>query len=134
FRSQCAGARRARERSFASRASAVQRSMQLRIAFVVAFAVVSAACGGQASAPRQPPPMQVPAVTLSPTEIVESSEYLAQLRARNAAALRPQVEGQVTAILVEPGQRVEAGTPLVRIDPGRQAAAVAQASAARASR
>src|SRR5689334_11178974 len=104
--------------------------MKLRVAFVSAWI----ACGGRASAPPQPPPMPVPAITLSPTEIVESSEYLAQLRARTAPALRPQVEGRITAILVRPGELVEPGAPLVRIDPGRQPAAVAQARAQQAGR
>lgn len=78
--------------------------------------------------------MPVPATALAPTQIVDSTEYLAQLRSRTAPAIKPQVEGQITAIFVKPGDTVEAGAPLLRIDPSRQTAAVAQTQAAAASR
>ena len=78
--------------------------------------------------------MPVDLVTMAPTRVVDSSEYLGLLRSRTAATLQPQVEGQITAILVKPGDMVEAGQALMRIDPGRQPAAVAQASAAHAAR
>jgi RND family efflux transporter MFP subunit len=102
-----------------------------RLATLVA--VGSIACGSTAPPPR-PPPMPVPVVTVAPTELVDSTEYLAQLRSRTAPAIRPQVDGQVTAILVKPGDVVTAGQPLLRIDPARQTAAVAQTQAAQGAR
>lgn len=78
--------------------------------------------------------MKVPVSTVAPGEIVDSTEYLAQLRSRSAPAIRPQVEGQITQIFVKPGDIVEAGTPLLRIDPSRQSAAVAQTQATEAAR
>lgn len=81
-----------------------------------------------------PPPMNVPVATVAPGELVDSTEYLAQLRSRTAPAIRPQVDGQITQIFVKPGDVVEAGTPLLRIDPSRQSAAVAQTRATEAAR
>lgn len=78
--------------------------------------------------------MKVPVSTVAPGELVDSTEYLAQLRSRTAPAIRPQVEGQITQIFVKPGDLVEAGTPLLRIDPARQSAAVAQTQATAAAR
>ena len=54
----------------------------------------------------------------------DATEYLATLKSRNASALQPQVEGEVTKIFVHSGQRVEAGAPVLEIDPRRQEATV----------
>jgi RND family efflux transporter MFP subunit len=78
--------------------------------------------------------MPVPAVAVKPTELVETTEYLAQLRSRTAPAIKPQVEGQIVGIFVKPGDVVDAGTLLMRIDPARQSAAVAQNQASAAAR
>lgn len=78
--------------------------------------------------------MKVPVSAVAPGELVDSTEYLAQLRSRTAPAIRPQVDGQITQIFVKPGDVVEAGTPLLRIDPSRQSAAVAQTQATEAAR
>ena len=100
---------------------------------VLIFVFVLCACGG--SAPP-PPPRAVPVDidTLQTGQVVDATEYLGRLLSRTNATLQPQVDGQVTQIFVEPGQVVEAGTPLMQIDPGRQPAAVNQARAERASR
>jgi multidrug efflux pump subunit AcrA (membrane-fusion protein) len=63
--------------------------------------------------------MQVPAAKVAETELVDATEYLAQLRSRRDPAIKPQVEGQITAIFVKPGDVVDAGAPLMRIDPAR---------------
>ncbi len=86
------------------------------------------ACGSKAP-PGRPPPPSVEVVTLAPTEVVDATEYLATLRSRTAASIQPQVDGTITQIFVKPGQTVEAGQPLVQIDPGRQPAVVAAAHA-----
>ncbi len=54
----------------------------------------------------------------------EYTEYLATLKSRNSSVLQPQVDGQITRILVHSGDRVEAGTALLEIDPLKQQATV----------
>jgi RND family efflux transporter MFP subunit len=100
---------------------------------ITVLAAMSLACGTQRPPPAPPPP-KVPVAAVAPGELVDSTEYLAQLRSRTAPAIRPQVDGQITAIFVKPGDTVEAGTPLLRIDPARQSAAVAQTQASEAAR
>lgn len=56
--------------------------------------------------------------------VPESTEYLATLRSRQAAVLQPEVEGQITRIFVRSGDRVQAGAPLLEIDPRKQEASV----------
>jgi RND family efflux transporter MFP subunit len=99
----------------------------------LAIVCVVAACGSKA-APPPPPPPTVDVTTLQDSEVADATEYLAFLRSRTAATIQPQVGGQVTAILVQPGDVVEQNQPLVQIDPGRQTAAVAAAEAQRTSR
>src|SRR5437868_6205543 len=71
-----------------------------------------------------PPPMGVKIVSVSIAEIRETSEYLATLKSRRSIVLQPQIDGQVTQILVAAGDRVQAGQPIIQIDPARQAAVV----------
>lgn len=95
--------------------------------------VVLIACSTK-EPPPPPPPMQVPAISLAPTELVDATEYLARLRSRTTPAISPEVEGQIVSIFVKPGDVVAAGTPLMRIDPARQSAAVARTQAAATAR
>lgn len=89
-----------------------------------------AACGGdKGGPPPAPPPTQVQVSTLAPTQVVDSTEYLATLRSRTAAAIQPQVDGQIREILVKPGDTVAAGKALFQIDPGSTPAALSQAQA-----
>ncbi len=104
-------------------------------ALAVCFAVAGAAgCARkQAQAPQAFPAILVKTKALEPVSIPESSEYLATLKSRHSAILNPQVDGQVTRILVRSGDRVKAGTPLMQIDPLEQQALVASQQAARAA-
>src|SRR5947209_941014 len=77
-----------------------------------------------AKAAGGPPAFPVKVQTLQAQLVPETTEYLATLKSRNVSALQPQVEGEVTKIFVHSGQRVEAGTPVLEIDPRRQEATV----------
>jgi multidrug efflux pump subunit AcrA (membrane-fusion protein) len=62
--------------------------------------------------------------------IADSSDYAAVLDSRQSVNLQPQVSGQVSAIYVKAGDRVEAGQPLLQIDATEQRAQVASRTAA----
>src|SRR5213594_872368 len=82
-----------------------------------------------ASAPAVPVQVQIaPAV-----KIPETTEYLSILKSRHSAAINPQVEGQITRIFVKSGDHVQAGTPLLQIDPLKQEATVSSQEASRAA-
>jgi RND family efflux transporter MFP subunit len=106
---------------------------------VVAAAAVAVAAGGcakKAEAPP-PPPREVEAVVLAPSEVRETGEYLGTLVSRQSVTVLPQAAGYVRAIRVKPGQKVEAGTPLLEIDAREETAALetaeAQSTSARSS-
>jgi RND family efflux transporter MFP subunit len=56
--------------------------------------------------------------------VEDSSDYVASLNSRSSVTLQPRVSGQVAQIFVKAGDRIEAGTPLLAIDPSKQQAAV----------
>ncbi|HET6176452.1 MAG TPA: efflux RND transporter periplasmic adaptor subunit [Candidatus Sulfotelmatobacter sp.] len=65
--------------------------------------------------------------------VSDATEYVATLKSRDSAVIMPQVEGQVTQILVHSGERVEAGAALMEIDPLKQQATVKSQESARAA-
>jgi RND family efflux transporter MFP subunit len=80
-----------------------------------------------AAAGMQGMPVQTVAVTLVP--VPQSSEYVATIKSRRSATLQPQVDGQLTEIRVRSGDHVQAGQPLMAIDPLHQQASVDSARA-----
>ena len=67
-------------------------------------------------------PVQVTTVALDP--VPETDVYVAQIKSRRSATMQPQVDGNLTRILVHSGQVVKAGQVLMQIDPLKQVATV----------
>jgi RND family efflux transporter MFP subunit len=68
--------------------------------------------------------LPVQTMTVSSSAVPRSDEYVATIKSRRSATLNPQVDGNLTAILVHSGDRVRAGQMLMEIDPARQKAAM----------
>lgn len=73
--------------------------------------------------PEEPEPAEVP-VTRSAA--LDASGYVV---ARRQATVSAQITGQLTEVLIEEGQRVEAGQVIARLDESTASAALAQAEA-----
>ncbi len=111
-----------------------RRFRLLAILSALSILALAIGCGRkEVSGDRGAPAVPVKTVVIQPVSIPDVSEYLATLKSRHSTALNPQVEGQVTQILVKPGDRVTAGTPLMQIDPLKQQATVGSQEAARAA-
>jgi membrane fusion protein (multidrug efflux system) len=106
-------------------------------ALICVFVFALAACkkgDGEAQAKPGAPPKGPDAV---PVEVAKAAHRAVAASYTGTAALEPRGESQVVAktsgvalaVLVEEGQTVRAGQPLVRLDPDRSRLAVAQASA-----
>ncbi len=67
-------------------------------------------------------PVQVQSVSLN--SVPNSETYVATIKSRRSATMQPQVDGNLTRILVKSGDAVKAGQVLMQIDPLKQAAAV----------
>lgn len=106
---------------------AVSLSFSLGCSRDVSAAGAKAGGPGEAGAQAMPVKVQPAKLKL----VAESTEYLATLRSRNSAIIQPQVEGHITRIYVQAGDRVERGTPLLEIDPDKQQATVVNQVATR---
>ncbi|MBD2151223.1 efflux RND transporter periplasmic adaptor subunit [Pseudanabaena sp. FACHB-1277] len=88
----------------------------------IGFALVSCAAappqgGGFGAIP-------VPIASVETATVTDSADYVANLQSRQSVALQSRVDGYVQEIYVKAGDRVEAGAPILRIDPARQQAIV----------
>jgi RND family efflux transporter MFP subunit len=101
-------------------------------------AISFASCGKKnnpaANAAAGPQAIPVKAVKATLQPVGQYTEYIATLKSRNSAVLQPEVEGQITKIMVASGDRVQAGTPLLEIDPRRQEATVTSQEATNRSK
>jgi RND family efflux transporter MFP subunit len=65
-------------------------------------------------------PVQVAPVVLNPVPATDT--YVATIKSRRSATMQPQVDGNLTKILVHSGQVVQAGQLLMQVDPLKQVA------------
>lgn len=101
---------------------------------IFALAFVASGCQkSSANAPAAAAAMPVQVRVAASAKIPDTTEYLSILKSRRAAAINPQVEGQITKILVKSGDRVTEGAPLLQIDPLKQEATVSGQEASRAA-
>jgi len=98
---------------------------------LIALGVAALVATGCSKPPEQKaaPPREVEVQKLAPSEVRETAEYLGTLLSRTSVNVLPQVSGYVRKIHVRPGDKVEAGAPLVEIDARKEAAALDSASA-----
>jgi multidrug efflux pump subunit AcrA (membrane-fusion protein) len=74
---------------------------------------------------KPPPPTQVPLSNPQVATVEDSSDYSATLDSRQSVRLQPQVAGQVAAIYVREGDRVQQSDRILDIDATEQQAQVA---------
>ncbi len=94
-----------------------------------------AGCSSKAAPNPQAGPgaMPVKVMEAKAVPINETSDYVATLKSRDSAVIMPQVDGQITQIFVHSGDRVEAGAPLMEVDPLKQQATVKSLESGRAA-
>lgn len=109
------------------------RSLLIVVLTGLLFALVG--CDKKTAAePTGPQALPVKVQKAELQSVGDFTEYIATLKSRNSAILQPEVEGQITRILVNAGDRVSAGQTLMEIDPRKQQATVSSQEANRRSR
>jgi RND family efflux transporter MFP subunit len=73
--------------------------------------------------------LPVQTITVAATPVAQSDEYVATIKSRRSATINPQVDGNLTRILVHSGDHVTAGQLLMQIDPAKQEATLASQAA-----
>ena len=81
----------------------------------------------QAGAGMQAMPVQT--LTVAAVPVPQSDEYVATIKSRRSATINPQVDGNLTRILIQSGDHVTAGQLLMEIDPAKQEATLASQAA-----
>jgi len=102
----------------------------------LAASVITLGCSGngaQNAHASGPGAMPVKVLEARAVPVNDASEYVATLKSRDSAVIMPQVEGQITQIFVHSGERVDAGSPMIEIDPLKQQATVKSQESARAA-
>jgi len=102
---------------------------------VLAGAVLfTTACGNSKAAKAAgPQAMPVKVQTAKDQKVDDTTDYVATLKSRDSAVVMPQVEGIITQIFVQSGERVAPGARMVQIDPAKQQATVSSQEQARAA-
>ena len=92
---------------------------------VLTLAALMAGCT-KAAPPAAPPPQAMPVQVqpVSLSAVPSSNTYVSTIKSRRSATLQPQVDGNLTKILVKSGDAVKAGQLLMQIDPLKQVATV----------
>ena len=104
-----------------------QSARQVVAAWVGAGLFILAGCNacptcGARGAGMQAMPVLVQPATLN--SVPNTETYVATIKSRRSATLQPQVDGNLTKILVKSGDTVKAGQVLMQIDPLKQVATV----------
>ena len=96
------------------------------ISLPLALSLGLTACGNKAAKAAGPgfQALPVQTMTVSSSPVPRYDEYVATIKSRRSATLNPQVDGNLTAILVHSGEHVMAGQLLMQIDPLKQEATV----------
>lgn len=97
--------------------------------FLVLVSLAAAGCRAEAAKPKGAPVRDVEVLTVSPTPVRDTAEYLASVVSRQSVSIVPQVSGYVRQILVKPGQEVKVGDTLVELDSRQERAALESATA-----
>ena len=85
--------------------------------------------GCRQAAPPAAPAMQAMPVQISPvvdTSVPATDTFVSTIKSRRSATMQPQVDGNLTRILVHSGEAVKAGQLLMTINPLKQQATVEQ--------
>jgi RND family efflux transporter MFP subunit len=90
-----------------------------------------AGCNKASSQPPGPAmqAMPVQTMTVASAPVPQSDDYVATIKSRRSATINPQVDGNLTKILVHSGEHVTAGQVLMQIDPEKQEATLASQAA-----
>ena len=75
-----------------------------------------AGCGGEKKA-QQPQAVMVRLKTIESGTLVDSSEFVGELEARDRVNLAPRTEGRILKIFSRQGDRVKQGQPIVELEP-----------------
>lgn len=112
----------------------------LSLSTVLLVSILTTSCNkvGESAKANTPPPTPVEIETLQRGKLQDTSQYVGTLQAERTVNLKPEIQGRIEQILVQPGARVKQGDAIFILNPEQALpqynsaqAAVAAAIAAR---
>src|ERR1700722_18011245 len=111
-----------------------RKSLLIPSGALLAVLCFTMACGnGKEAKAAAPQAMPVKVQTAKSQKVNDTTDYVATLKSRDSAVVMPQVEGIITQILVHSGERINAGAPMMQIDPAKQQATLRSQESANAA-
>src|SRR5882757_7371175 len=114
-----------------SRTGAAAMALAVAAVFAGAMGCGKTSAGGDSAGAGAMQAMPVQVQVAKSQKIPDETEYLSLLKSRHSSIINPQVEGQITKILVKSGDRVKPGQTLLQIDPLKQQATLSSQEATR---
>lgn len=106
------------------------KSYQL-LGAVLLLSILTTACSKNDKSAKAsgPPPASVQLQTLQTNTLQDSTEFVGTLEAERTVDLKPQTDGRIEQILVNPGARVNRGDPIFLLNPDQSAPQLSSAQA-----
>lgn len=101
------------------------------LAMALVISMLASACGKKnpSASASGPPPVLVEVQQAKAGVLEDSSEFVGTLEAKQRVTLKPQIGGRIVQILVNQGDVVRRGTPMVQLRPEQNQASVNAAAA-----
>lgn len=105
--------------SHLARSGFLQLFRSLPILSVFLLTLPLASCRDSTTQASAPPAVPVKSQIVQPGTVVESSQFVGTLESAAEVDLRPETQGRIVKVLVQPGDRVNPGTLILTIQPGQ---------------
>ena len=102
------------------------RAVQLALISLPLLGLIACKQAAPVEGAQAPQAMPVQVAPVVDTSVPQGDTYVSTIKSRRSATIQPQVDGNLTRILVRSGDQVKAGQLLMTIDPLKQQATVAQ--------
>ena len=87
---------------------------------ITSLSIFIGGCGSGQEEANQSQEISVKLKTLESVPLIDSSEYVGTLEARDRVSLAPRTEGRILEIFARQGDRVNRGDPIVRLEPTQE--------------
>ncbi|MDJ0635258.1 MAG: efflux RND transporter periplasmic adaptor subunit [Xenococcaceae cyanobacterium MO_188.B29] len=103
-----------------SRSKVPFRRISAKVIAVTLLSVSISSCGSGQEQANTPQEIPVQLKTIESETVIDSSEYVGTLQARERVSLAPRTDGRILEIFVRQGDRVKKGDPIVRLEPTQE--------------
>jgi RND family efflux transporter MFP subunit len=94
-------------------------TLAFSVSAILAITALTTGCSQSDSSQEATAPTAIPVQSqaIEPGRVQDVSAFVGTLEAAEKVEVRPEVQGQIQQLLVQPGDRVEQGTPIVTLRP-----------------